>query len=1039
MFILHAGFLDSQLTIWGETSAVPARRARKAKGPRAPLSPFDPGSERLAEALSLALPQQEREDLAPETLTLWLPTVAGQPLASHPLIAAPPETDTPPELAPWSVTAVPLSAAAAIDLLTACAGQTMLQPGVLVGQTLAFWSAVLRFAAGLVARQQFLPGIEEEQGRARWEPILSGPDAQRLAQFAKAMPAACRALGGTLETPPDTPATMLLSAFLAEVVDRLVRSAQEPAVVAVAPGRKARKLTPAFDSVHDAWAHALRSEGGELRAEPGQVRQLAEQVQEWRRPISVSTATPFRLCFRLDEPPPEDEEVVAEEIRTGTWHVHYLLQAADDPSLLVPVADAWEPRGRKAALFRKGSFQPREYLLSALGQAASLCPAVEESLKSAAPGGFDLDATGAFRFLSEHAFLLEQAGFGVYLPAWWTRKGTKLRLSVRAHVRSPAMQGGNRLTLDELLHVDWQIVLGETVLSPRELELLARLKAPLVKVRGQWVQLTAEEIQQALDFWKRKEAGQATARDVVQLALGAGKAPIALPFAGVEASGWIDDLLGQLEGRAAFGEVPVPAGFQGVLRPYQVRGYSWLAFLRRWGLGACLADDMGLGKTVQTLAFVQRDWKADGGRPALLICPMSVVGNWEKEAARFTPELPILVHHGLKRPRGPAFRKEAAGRALVLTSYGLLHRDYAILKEVPWAGVILDEAQNIKNPETKQAQAARSLPAGYHIALTGTPVENHVGDLWSIMEFLNPGLLGGQAQFRRSFFYPIQVYREEEASRRLHCLTGPFVLRRLKTDKSVIADLPEKLEMKVFCSLTREQASLYAAVVDEASKALDKTEGIQRKGVVLGTLSKLKQVCNHPAQFLGDNSAIPGRSGKLARLAEMLEEVLAVDERALVFTQFTEMGALIQRHLQETFGVEVLFLHGGVNKKQRDALVARFQAPGAGPPIFVLSLKAGGTGLNLTAANHVFHFDRWWNPAVENQATDRAFRIGQTRGVQVHKFLCAGTLEDKIDAMIEGKQEIAGKVVGSGEGWLTELSTAQLKDLFALRQEAFGE
>jgi SNF2 family DNA or RNA helicase len=942
-------------------------------------------------------------------------------------------------LAPSSVTVVPLTHPAAIDLLTACTGQTMLHPGLLVGQTLAFWSAALRFAAGLVARQQFLPGIEEEPGRARWEPVLSAPDAQRLGQLAKAMPAACRALGGTPEAAPDTPATAVLSAFLGEMVDHLVRSAHATELSPAAPRRKARKQAPAFDSVHDAWAHALRSAEGELHADAGQVRQLADQVRQWRRPITVSTATPFRLCFRLEEPPPEREEVVAEEIRTGTWHVRYLLQAADDPSLLVPVADAWEPRGGKASLLRRSSFQPREYLLSALGQAAGLCPGVEDSLKSAAPAGFDLDATGALRFLSEHAFLLEQAGFGVYLPAWWTRKGTKLRLSVRAHVKSPPMQGGNRLTLDDLLHVDWQIVLGDAVLSPRELELLARLKAPLVKVRGQWVQLTAEEIQQALDFWQRKGTGQGTARDVVQLALGAGKAPVELPFAGVQATGWIDDLLAQLDGRSPFEEMPAPAEFRGVLRPYQVRGYSWLGFLRQWGLGACLADDMGLGKTIQALAFLQKDWKANGGRPALLICPMSLVGNWEKEAARFTPELPVLVHHGLKRPRGPTFRKEASSRALVLTSYGLLHRDLDILKEVPWAGVILDEAQNIKNPETKQAKAARSLPAGYRLALTGTPVENHVGDLWSIMEFLNPGLLGGQAQFRRSFFYPIQVYRDEEAGRRLHRLTGPFVLRRLKTDKSIIADLPDKLEMKVFCSLTREQASLYAAVVDEASKALDKTEGIQRKGVVLGTLSKLKQVCNHPAHFLGDNSAIPGRSGKLARLAEMLEEVLAVGERALVFTQFTEMGTIIQRHLQETFGVEVLFLHGGVSKKQRDALVARFQADGPGPPVFVLSLKAGGTGLNLTAANHVFHFDRWWNPAVENQATDRAFRIGQTRGVQVHKFLCAGTLEDKIDVLIEGKQEIAGKVVGSGEGWLTELSTAELKDIFALRQEAFGE
>ena len=416
-----------------------------------------------------------------------------------------------------------------------------------------------------------------------------------------------------------------------------------------------------------------------------------------------------------------------------------------------------------------------------------------------------------------------------------------------------------------------------------------------------------------------------------------------------------------------------------------------------------------------------------------------MVGNWKKEAERFTPELPVLIHHGGQRARGEAFTKKVKEHALVLSSYALLHRDREIFQKVDWGGIVLDEAQNIKNPETKQAQAARALPADYRIALTGTPVENHVGDLWSILEFLNPGFLGNQTEFRRRFFVPIQANRDLEAAERLKRLTGPFVLRRLKTDRTIIADLPDKLEMKVFCNLTREQASLYQAVVDEAGKAIDEAEGIQRKGMILATLMKLKQVCNHPAQFLKDNSPIPGRSGKLARLTEMLEEALQANDRALVFTQFTEMGEPVQRHLQDEFGREVLFLHGGTPAKQRTRMVERFQNDPNGPQVFLLSLKAGGTGLNLTAAHHVFHFDRWWNPAVENQATDRAFRIGQTRNVQVHKFLCVGTLEEKIDEMIERKKEVAARVVGTGEGWLTELSNAQLKDLFALRQEAIGD
>ena len=386
-----------------------------------------------------------------------------------------------------------------------------------------------------------------------------------------------------------------------------------------------------------------------------------------------------------------------------------------------------------------------------------------------------------------------------------------------------------------------------------------------------------------------------------------------------------------------------PPGLHGELRPYQRRGYSWLDFLKQLGLGACLADDMGLGKTIQTLALIERDRAAGEKRPVLLVCPTSVVGNWQKEAARFTPDLPVLVHHGTTRKRGAAFEAEAARHAMVISSYALLHRDEEILRQVDWAGVVLDEAQNIKNPETKQARAARALPAGFRITLTGTPVENNVGDLWSVMEFLNPGFLGPRAAFQRKFFVPIQVYSDRRAAERLRRITGPFIMRRLKSDKSIIADLPEKNEMKVFCNLTKEQASLYESVVKDAEEAIQSAEGIERKGLVLATLMKLKQVCNHPAQFLKDNSAIPGRSGKLARLGEMIEETLEVGDRSLIFTQFAEMGQIIRKHLQETYGVEVLFLYGGTAKKQRDLMVERFAAPG-GPRIFLLSLKAGGTG-----------------------------------------------------------------------------------------------
>ena len=374
----------------------------------------------------------------------------------------------------------------------------------------------------------------------------------------------------------------------------------------------------------------------------------------------------------------------------------------------------------------------------------------------------------------------------------------------------------------------------------------------------------------------------------------------------------------------------------------------------------------------------------------------------------------------------------------MVTTFALIPRDLETLRQVEWDTVVLDEAQNIKNPEAKQTRAIRALAAGWRVALTGTPVENRLRELWSIMEFLNPRYLGPEATFHRRFAIPIERYGDETQSTTLRRLIQPFVLRRVKTDPKVIQDLPEKVEQKVFCPLTPEQATLYEAVVQDMLKQLDDAEGMARRGLVLATLIKLKQVCNHPAHFLGDGSALPHRSGKLNRLEELLEEALTVEDHALIFTQFAEMGEHLQRHLRQQFGIDVLFLHGGVPRAKRDQMVAYFQAP-EGPPVMVLSLKAGGVGLNLTRANHVFHFDRWWNPAVENQATDRAFRIGQHRNVHVHKFVCTGTVEERIDALIESKLALAESIVGAGESWITELSPAELRDLFTLRREAVAE
>jgi len=1033
VILLHAGLLSDGLLLWGERAANgkgrpgAARAARR--GPRSGrpgAHPRDAGPEGVAGVLQGVGLGGMRPRA--EGRVAWLPTASGEPLASSPLLGGPPGGPV-AVLAPWTVTTHPLGVPEAAELLAACVGRTALAPGVFVGVDLGFAVDVLRFAAALVAREQFLPGIEESDGvwRAVWTAVLAAEDGPRIAALARSMPAACRAVGGSPDAPPEVETEPLVRALVGAFVDHLVRTP-----------RRTDVRGPRRNSLHDEWVRALFSQDGVLRGSSAELAVLAAQVHTWQRPAAATTAAPFRLTFRLEEPSLEGGAAVA-AARNGSWYVRYLLQSARDPSLLVPADEVFSPRGARTALLREPGFDAREHLLASLGQAAGIEPRIETSLRDRAPAGYSLDTEGAYEFLSARAVGLEQAGFGILLPGWWSRRGTRARLTLRAAVPAQRATAGGGLSLDEVVQFQWRVAVGGETLTLAELKELARMKAPLVRVRGRWVQMSAGEIEAALRFWEDNGKASATLREMVALALGARKPPGHLAFDGVEAGGGLGDLLATLEGHASVEELAPPAGFHGILRPYQLRGYSWMDFLGRLGFGACLADDMGLGKTVQALALVQRHWSAGRREPALLVCPMSVVGNWQKEAARFTPELPVLVHHGLSRAKGASFSRDASRHALVVSSYSLLHRDLEAFQAVRWSGVILDEAQNVKNAETQQARAARALAGGYRVALTGTPVENNVADLWSIMEFLNPGLLGTQADFKRSFLVPIQAGRDAEAVSRLKRLTAPFVLRRLKTDRSIIADLPEKMEMKVFCNLTREQASLYAAVLQEATRELEAAEGIRRKGLVLATLARLKQVCNHPAHLLADNSPLPGRSGKLARLTEMLEEVLEEGDRALVFTQFAEMGGLLKRHLQESFGRETLFLHGGTRKADRDRMVERFQGEADGPRLFVLSLKAGGVGLNLTAASHVFHFDRWWNPAVEAQATDRAFRIGQTRRVQVRKLLCTGTLEERIDEMIESKKGLAETVIGTGEGWLTELSTRELREVLALRPEAVGE
>jgi len=1020
MILIHISYFGNKPVLWAERSSDEQTVTRKRTTSAAKLRtyPYDAGKD------GLKLLHQTLDDVSVkicrEKTAAWLPTAGKKPLPSSTLIDSGANSKAKPQIKPWSVTIGEVSMKDLVNILILCDNNRTLAPGIVVGKDVLFLRNVMRFAGSLVAHQHFLPGVHSsgKSFQAQWQPVIIGGDKERFAYLLKTMPAVIYALTDTKrKTPPTKSREIVLLEILTGFVDSFIRFSTSD-----------YHESYRDETIHDRWLRALQTKEGKLAGNKKELTDLVQQIADWRRVLDRLSDSPYRLCFRLHEPAPDNRAKKKDE----KWHVEYLLQRHDDRSLLIPVKDLWN--GSNDSLPEQLNNSAREYLLMALGQASGLSQHIEESLKKPSPAGFRLNTSGSYEFLTRTAATLEQAGFGVFLPAWWTRKGTKQRLTARVEVKSPKMKAKGVLGMDNITAFNWKVALGDEELTPEELERLARLKTPLVKIRGQWVDLDAHEIHKAVNFLNKQRTNKTTLREIIRMKLGASDSLHGLDVSEVTATGWMNDILRHLEDGGTFEELPPPKKFSGTLRPYQIRGYSWLNYLQSRGFGACLADDMGLGKTIQTLALIQRNWIAGDRKPVLLICPTTIIHNWVKEASRFTPDLPVMIHHGIDRKKGKKFKDNANKHAIVVSSYALLHRDREHLQEINWGGIVLDEAQNIKNPDTKQSRAARELKAGYRIVLTGTPVENHVGDLWSIMEFLNPGFLGTQTEFKRRFFIPIQTGTDPNAPEQLQRITRPFILRRVKTDKSIISDLPEKMEMKVYCSLTKEQVSLYESVLKDVEDQLNSSEGIERKGIILATLSKLKQVCNHPAQFLGDNSIITDRSGKLQRLTEMMEEILEVGDKALVFTQFAEMGGILKKHLQETFGREIPFLYGATPRKERERMVELFQNGHNAAPVFILSLKAGGTGLNLTQANHVFHFDRWWNPAVENQATDRAFRIGQMRNVQVHKFICSGTLEDKIDEMIERKKEIAGKVVGTGEGWLTELSNEELKELFILRK-----
>ncbi|APD47891.1 DEAD/DEAH box helicase [Synechococcus sp. CS-602] len=896
---------------------------------------------------------------------------------------------------------------------------------------LRWWSHLQRWSLSLIARGRWLPQVEE--GQAHWLPLLNREDDRRrledlatqLPQVAVAglcrgsnLPGSGSAWAGANGSAPlacwrPGSGRLRVVTILSGLVDAQLRSGFSP---------KADGLDPLLT----AWQQALGPGKGELRLGEEEIERLGTATHHWREAVAGRVA-PARACLELDTPP-EGAEL---------WELRFSLQAEADPSLKLPAAAVWAAGEASLQLGEINVQQPGELLLEGLGRALQVFEPIGRGLDAATPLQMELAPAEAFVLVRTAAARLRDVGVGVVLPPSLSG-GLASRLGLSIEAELPAKSRG--FSLGETLEWRWDLMIGGVTLTLKDLERLASKRSPLVQHKGAWIELRPGDLRNAEKFCALDPP--LSLDDALRLTGNEGETLQRLPVHRFTAGPRLQGVLEQYHQQKAPDPLPAPEGFCGQLRPYQERGLGWLAFLHRFDHGACLADDMGLGKTIQLLAFLQHlKSEQELKRPVLLVAPTSVLTNWKREATGFTPELTVLEHYGPRRPATPAaLAKALKGVDLVLTSYGLLQRDSELLASMDWQGTVIDEAQAIKNPSAKQSLAARQLARSgktsrFRIALTGTPVENRVSELWALMDFLNPTVLGDEEFFRQRYRLPIERYGDTASLRDIKARVGPFVLRRLKTDKSIISDLPEKLELSEWVGLSSEQSKLYRKTVDETLDAIARAPLGQKHGQVLGLLTKLKQICNHPALALkegGIGEGFSARSAKLQRLEEIVDEVIEAGDRALLFTQFAEWGHLLKAHLEKRFRQEVPFLYGSTSKVERQAMVDRFQDDPRGPQLFLLSLKAGGVGLNLTRASHVFHIDRWWNPAVENQATDRAYRIGQTNRVLVHKFITSGSVEEKIDRMIREKARLAEDIIGSGEEWLGGLDPGQLRDLVAL-------
>jgi superfamily II DNA or RNA helicase len=911
-----------------------------------------------------------------------------------------------------------------------------------VGQSVKFWKSATQMALDLLVDQRFIPTllqVDRKHLTAKWTPWLQDEEVvDRFALLLRAMPPIARSTSND--------GRILLETAIEDMTNEMIRK-----ILIEDNFKNALEGWDSSTDAHVSWLTALLHQQTAVSGHPDRLLSIFTDARRWLgRLCDIGEDLSWRLLLELHEPEEGQE----------TWSLTLALQSAEDSSREVSAKEVWGEVGGESG----SDDRLPELFLTELDRAATLYPKLESSMEESTPCALTLTTAEAHRFLVEFVPLLEESGFRTTVPLWWGSQQSTLNANL--HIDSPMLDTeiaprfdgtigtSSVLGLNAIVDCRWRVAVGGHMLSEEEFEQLLDHRQPLVRVQGQWVHLHSGAIEEAKELFSDGAKTSMPLVDALRLTRGDGNKLKSLTIGGLTTTGWVHELLESTNDSESLPEISQPTLFEGQLRPYQLTGLRWMAFLSKFGIGTCLADDMGLGKTIQLIALLQheREENPEAVGPTLLIVPTSVVGNWCREIDKFAPELRVHVHHGAERPLGDAFKKIVKDCDVVITTYGLVHRDRETLNSCTWFRAALDEAQYIKNPPTKQAKSIRALKAWHRVALTGTPVENRLVELWSIMEFLNPGYLGPAGTFRRTIARPIEQRRDPKTAEELRRMIQPFVLRRLKTDATVIDDLPDCVQTKEYANLTKEQAGIYEQVVEKMVNEVDRSEGIQRRGLVLSTLVKLKQVCNHPAHYaqaghrdgvVVTESSAPGlqtaRSGKASRMMTLLEEVLATGEKALVFTQFREMGRLLSAMIQHDLDCETLFLHGGTPTKRRQQFIDRFQSDEGNVPVFILSLKAGGVGLNLTAANHVFHYDRWWNPAVENQATDRAFRIGQQKTVHVHKFICTGTLEEKIDQMIEQKMELAQNIVGSGEQWISELSAGQLRNILVLHDSAWEE